>query len=105
MSEIYSERGSLIKMRKWSYKYWLLKWQVHRDYNFLLEKAFLKAKSERLEINVGTEFICTLEETKGRIYLPPKGDGVDISKLLVLIVDDYPEVIIRWHENEGKLCG
>ncbi len=44
-------------MQKWSYKYWLLKWQVHRDYNFLVEKSFLKAKSEGLEINVGTQFI------------------------------------------------
>jgi len=92
-------------MRKWSYKYWLLKWQVHKDESFLLEKAFIKAKSEGLEINIGAKIIYTLEEKKGRIYLPPKGDGVDISKLLELIVDDYPEVIIRWHENEEELYG
>ena len=71
----------------------------------MLEKAFLEAKSEGLEINIGAKYICTLEEKKGRIYLPPKGDGVDISKLLELIVDDYPEVVIRWHENEEKLYG
>jgi len=92
-------------MRKWSFKYWLLKWQVHKDESFLLEKAFIKAKSEGLEINIGAKIIYTLEEKKGRIYLPPKGDGVDISKLLELIVDDYPEVIIRWHENEEELYG
>ena len=94
-----------MKMRKWSFRHWLLKQQIHRDYKFLLEKAFLEAKSEGLEINIGAKYICTLEEKKGRIYLPPKGDGVDISKLLELIVDDYPEVVIRWHENEEKLYG
>ena len=92
-------------MRKWSFKYWLLKWQVHKDESFLLKKAFLKAKSEGLEINIGAKYICTLEEKKGRIYLPPKGDGINIKNLLMLIVDDYPEVIIRWHENEEELYG
>ena len=88
-----------MEMRKWSFKYWLLKWQIHEDYKFLLEKAFMKAKSEELEINVGTEFICTLEESSGRIYLPPLGDGVDITNLLQLIVDDYPEIIVRYFDN------
>lgn len=56
-------------MRKWSFKHWLLKWQIHKDHKFLLEKAFLKAESEGIEINVGTEFICTLEElVKGSIF-------------------------------------
>jgi hypothetical protein len=92
-------------MRKWSLKYWLLKWEIHRDETFLLEKAILKAKSKGLEINVGTQFICTLEETKGRIYLPPAEGGVDLKNLLALIVDDYPEVIIRWFNNSEKLYG
>ncbi len=65
----------------------------------MLQKAFLKAKSEGLEINVGTRFICSLEDKKGRIYLPPLGDGVDITGLLELILDDYPEVIIRYFDN------
>ncbi len=86
-------------MRKWSLKYLLLKWQIHKDHKFLLEKAFLKAKSEGIEINVGTEFICTLEETSGRIYLPPLGDGVNITPLLQLIVKDYPEIIVRYFDN------
>jgi len=86
-------------MRKWSFKYWLLKWQIHKDHSFLLEKAFLKAKSEGIEINVSTEFICTLEESSGRIYLPPLDDGVDITPLLKLIVEDYPEVIVRYYDN------
>ena len=86
-------------MHKWSFRYWLLKWQIRRDYKFLLEKAFLKAKSQGLEINIGTEYICTLEEKKGRIYLPPSGDGVDLTNLLMLIIDDYPEVFERWFDN------
>jgi hypothetical protein len=45
-------------MRKWSLKYWLLNWKIHRDETFLLEKAILKAISEGIEINVGTEYIC-----------------------------------------------
>ena len=50
---------------------------------------------------MGTQYICTLqnEEVKGRLYLPPLGDGVDITDLLQLIVDDYPEVIIRYFDN------
>ena len=94
-------------MRKWSFKYWLLKWQIHRDHNFLLEKAFLKAKSEGLEINMGTQYICTLqkEDVKGRLYLPPAGDGVDITDLLQLIVEDYPEVIIRYFDNLKAVSG
>jgi hypothetical protein len=92
-------------MRKWSLKYWLLKWQIHRDETFLLEKAFLKAKSEGIEINIGAEYICTLQEKKGRIYLPPAEGGVDVKNLLALIVDDYPEVITRWFNNGKKLYG
>ena len=86
-------------MRKLSFQYWLLKWQIHRDYIFLLEKAFLKAKSEGLEINLGTQYICKLEEKKGRIYLPPAGDGVDVRNLLAFVIDDYPKVGKRWLDN------
>ena len=86
-------------MRKWSFRYWLMKWQIRRDDNFLLEKAFLKAKSQGLNINLGTRYICTLDDPGGTIYLPPVGDGVDITELLELIVEDYPEVIIRYFDN------
>ena len=92
-----------MKMRKWSFKYWLLKWQIHRDEKFLLEKAFLKAKSEGLEINVGTRFICVPKEKKGRIYLPPAGDGVDVRNLLAFVIDDYPRVGKRYIENRKIL--
>ena len=86
-------------MCKWSFRYWFLKWQIHRDHKFLLEKAFLKAKSEGLEINVGTRFICVPEEKKDRIYLPPAGDGVDVRNLLAFAIDDYPKVGKRWLDN------
>jgi len=56
----------------------------------LLEKAFLKAKSEGIEINVGTEYICMPQEKKGRIYLPPAEGGV---------------VATRWFNNSKKLYG
>ena len=65
----------------------------------------MKAISEGIEINVGTEYICMPQEKKGRIYLPPAEGGVDLKNLLALIVDDYPEVIIRWFNNSEKLYG
>lgn len=86
-------------------KYWLLKWKIHRDETFLLEKAFLKAKSEGIEINIGAEYIYTPQEKKGRIYLPPAEVGVDGRNLLAFIVDDYPEVATRWLNNRKKLYG
>jgi hypothetical protein len=39
------------------------------------------------------------------IYLPPKGDGVDITNLLMLIIDDYPDVFLMRYDNEEKLFG
>ena len=90
-------------MKKWSFQYWLLKWQIHRDYSFLLEKALLKAKSQGLEINLGTQYICTLEDHKGRIYLPPLGDGVDVTNLLLLILDDYSEILERYFDNVAHM--
>ena len=63
----------------------------------------MKAKSEGFEINIGTKYVCTLGEKKGRIYLPPLGDGVDITNLLMLIVEDYPGVFERYIDNLGAI--
>jgi hypothetical protein len=46
-------------------------------------------------MKIDIQYICTWGEKKGRIYLQPSGDGAAINNLLMLIPDDYPEVIIR----------
>ena len=98
-----------MEMCKWSFKYWLLKWKINRDKDFLLKKAL----SRRLEINVATQLILeptNVEngkiEKNGRIYLPPTEDGlINMNSLLELVKDDCPEVFNRWYDNEEKLYG
>ena len=102
-----------MEMCKWSLKYWLLKWKINRDKDFLLKKALEKALSKRLEINLATQAILEptnvengKNEKNGRIYLPPTEDGlINANSLLELVKDDCPEVFNRWYDNEEKLYG
>ena len=102
-----------MKMCKWSFRYWLLKWRINRDKDFLLKKALEKALLERLEINLATQLILEPTNVKngnneknGRIYLPPTEDGlININSLLEIVKDDCPEVFNRWYDNEEKLYG
>ena len=66
-------------------------------------EGFKKARKQKLQVNIGGKYICKLEEEQGRIYLPPTERGVDSTKLIELVVDDYPEITIRYIKNKNKL--
>lgn len=80
-----------------------LKWQVKKDENFLIEQGIKKAHKQRLEINFGTKYRFTLENKKGRIYLPPSENGIDVRDLVALVADDYPKITKRYISNREKL--
>ena len=82
-----------------------LKYKTNKDENFLIAEGFRKARKQKLQVNIGGEYICEPEEKKGRIYLPPTKRGVDSTKLIALVADDFPDIIIRYIKNRKKLTG
>jgi len=84
-------------------KSFYLKWRVDKDEDFLIEQGIKKANKQRLEINFGTEYRFTLEDKKGRIYLPPSENGIDVRELVALVADDYPKITKRYISNKEKL--
>ena len=85
-------------------KYLWIKYKVKKDQNFLLEQGMKKAHELGMEINLGTEELLIPQgEKKGRVYLPPAEGGLNISPLLALAAEDFPEIAMRHLENSALL--
>ncbi len=90
-------------LKKYSPKYFLVKYQVKKDKNFLIREGIRKSKEEGLEIKLDDREILTLKNRKGSLYLPEEGKDVDVRKLIALVADDYPERTKRYLANRERL--
>jgi len=85
------------------FKRFYLRQKIKKDEKFLILEGLKKEKKQRLEIIVGNDYVCTLKNKKGKIYLPPQKRGIDARKLIALVADDYPEITKRYLINKKKL--
>jgi len=80
-----------------------LRWKVNQDEVFLIKEGLRIAHENGLEINVATEYILIPSETKKQIYFPPQKGGIDVTPLIQLGAEKYPERAERWLKNREKL--
>ena len=90
-------------IRKYSFNYFITKFLVKKDQNFLIREGIRKAKEQGLEIQLGDREILTLDNSMGRIDLPHYGKGVDVRELIALVADAYPERTKRYLANRKRL--
>lgn len=85
--------------------FWL-KMMINHDQQFLIGKATLKALNQGLQINIAGKYIIDPPgEKKGRIYLPPKGNGtVNPDKTIMMVRKNYPVRTQRLLRNRNRLA-
>ncbi len=84
-------------------KYFFAKVMFKLDESFLLRQGVRVARERGLELNLGCQEILTPPDKKGRIYLPPVENGVDVSQLIALVADVYPDRTRRYLHNKRIL--
>lgn len=91
------------QLKKYSPKYFVAKFMLRIDRNFLIREGIRKAKEQGLEIKLGDREILTLKNKKGSLYLPEEEKDVDAIQLIALVADDYPKRTKRYIVNIEKL--
>ncbi|MCK5625120.1 hypothetical protein KAI04_04740 [Candidatus Pacearchaeota archaeon] len=78
-----------------------LNYLIRKDERFLLKKGFKKAKVEDLELCLCQSNSCS--ENTQKIHIPLYGKKRDITNLIAIVADDFPETSIRYLNNKEKL--
>ena len=82
----------------------LLKYKLSRDEKFLLTEGLRKAREQGLKIK-STELVLKPKTTRQKMHLYSRGGQTDVTPLIQLVAEDYPEVTRRYLSNREKLRG
>lgn len=85
-------------------EYFRLKKKVKEDQEFLLAQSLKKAAGEGYYIKIGDVPIPPEARDRKLIVAPDARNGrFDATEMFRLLVDDYPEIIVRYFENVERI--
>lgn len=90
-------------LKKYSFNYFITKYLVKKDQDFLIREGIRKAREQGLEIELGNHGVLTLRDNRGKIYMSQEEGGVDVRELIALVADAYPERTKRYLANRERL--
>lgn len=87
---------------KYLYLNYTIKREIKKDEDSLLEKGLKKVRENGLELCFCQNSSCS--ECKGKeIHLPSYQGKIDLTNLVSIVVDNYPEIAERYLANKEKL--